>query len=146
MVFHRSFSDSKSLQVSRTLLSILVDLNNVAVWMVSTRPLISKYPSPCINPLVTVPRASITIGITVTFRFQIFNSPARSRYLSFFSLFSFLLCGQPGRQSSQFCKFSSFFLLLWILVVRLKLGDPFASQNSRGVRAFHFPGQILGCA
>ena len=30
------------LKVSRTLLSILADLNNVVVWMVSTRPLISK--------------------------------------------------------------------------------------------------------
>ena len=38
MVFHWSLSDSKSLQVSKTLLSILADLNNVVVWMVSTRP------------------------------------------------------------------------------------------------------------
>ena len=34
--------DRKSPQVSRTLLSILVDLNNVVVWMASTCPLISK--------------------------------------------------------------------------------------------------------
>ena len=34
MVFHWSFSDSKSPQVSRTLLSILAILNNVVVWMV----------------------------------------------------------------------------------------------------------------
>ena len=54
----------KSPLVSRTLLSILTDLNNAAVWMFSTRPLISKYYSPCTNPLVTVPRASITISIT----------------------------------------------------------------------------------
>ena len=31
-------SDSKSPQVSRTLLSILAVLNNLVVWMVSTRP------------------------------------------------------------------------------------------------------------
>ena len=42
MVFHWSLSDSKSPQVSRTLLSILAVLNNAVVWMVSTRPLISK--------------------------------------------------------------------------------------------------------
>ena len=41
MVFHCSLSDSKSPQISRTLLSILADLNNVVIWMVSTRPLIS---------------------------------------------------------------------------------------------------------
>ena len=33
MVFHWSSSDSKSSQVSRTLLSILTDLNNTVVWM-----------------------------------------------------------------------------------------------------------------
>ena len=50
---HRSLSDSKSPQVSRTLLRILADLNNAVVWMVSTRPLIFKSSSPCTNPLVT---------------------------------------------------------------------------------------------
>ena len=35
-------SDSKSTQVSRTLLSILADFNNAVVWVVSTCPLISK--------------------------------------------------------------------------------------------------------
>ena len=55
--------------------------------MASMRPLISKSSSPCINPLMTVPRALITIGITVTFMFHsFFNSLARSRYLTFFSL------------------------------------------------------------
>ena len=48
-------------QVSGTLLSILTDLNNAVVWMVSTRPLISKSSSPGTNPLVTVPRASVRI-------------------------------------------------------------------------------------
>ena len=41
MVFHWSLSDSKSPYVSRTLLSILADLNDAIVWMVSTRPPIS---------------------------------------------------------------------------------------------------------
>ena len=53
MVSHWSFSDSKSPQVSRTLLSIQADLNNAVVWMVSTRPLISKSSRPFINSLVT---------------------------------------------------------------------------------------------
>ena len=39
MVFHWSLSDSKSPQISST---ILADLNNAVVWTVSTCPLISK--------------------------------------------------------------------------------------------------------
>ena len=70
MAFHRNLRDSKSPQVSRTLLRIWADLNNAIVWMDST--LISKSSSPFINLLVTVPRAPITIGIIVTFIFHSF--------------------------------------------------------------------------
>ena len=92
---------SKSLQVSRTLLSILADLNNIVVWMVSTRSLISKSSIPFINSLVTVPKAPVTISIIVTFMFHsFFNSVARSRYLSFYSLcFNFTLWS-TGRAKS----------------------------------------------
>ena len=65
MVFRWSLSDSKSPQVSRTLLSILAVLNNAVIWMVSTRPPTSKSSSPFSNPLVTVPNAPITIGIII---------------------------------------------------------------------------------
>ena len=93
MVFHRSLSDSKSTQVSRTLLSILADLNNAVIWMASARPLISKSSNPCASPLVTVPSAPITTGLTVTSMLHsFFSSLARSRCLSLFSLpFSLLL-------------------------------------------------------
>ena len=47
IVFHRSLRDSKSARVSRTLLSILADLNNVVVWRVLNCPL----PSPSV-PIV----------------------------------------------------------------------------------------------
>ena len=67
MVFHWSLSDSKSPRVSRTLLSILDVLNNAVVWMVSTCPPTSKSSSPFNYPLITVPKAPITIGIIVTF-------------------------------------------------------------------------------
>ena len=54
--------------------------------MVSTLPPTSKFSSPFNNPLVTVPKAPIRIGIIVSFMFySFFNSLARSRYLSFFS-------------------------------------------------------------
>ena len=86
MVFHWSQSDSKSSQVSRTLLSILADLNNVVVWMVFTRPLISKFSSPFNNLLVAVSSAPIKIGITITFMsHNLFYFLARFWYLSLFS-------------------------------------------------------------
>ena len=93
MVFHWRLSDSKSSQVSRTLLSILDVFNNAVVWMVSTRSPTSKSSRSFNNPLVTVPKAPITIDIIVTFMFHsFFNSLARSRYLSLFShSFSFIL-------------------------------------------------------
>ena len=72
MVFHWSLSDSKSPQVSRTRLSILVVLSNAVVWIVSTRPPISKSSRPFNNPLVTVSNAPITIGTIVTFMFYSF--------------------------------------------------------------------------
>ena len=102
MVFHWNLSDSKSPQVSRTLLSILAVLNNVVVWMVSARPPTSKSSSPFSNPLVTVPNAPITIGIIVTCMFHsFFNSLARSRYLSLFShSFSFILWSAETAEST----------------------------------------------
>ena len=80
------FSDSKSLQVSRTLLSILADINKV-----STRLIIFKSFSPFTNPLVTVPRAPITTGIFVTFMFHcFFYFPGKVQVLIlFFAFFQF---------------------------------------------------------
>ena len=93
MVFPRSLSDSKSPQVSRTLLGIQVVLSNTVIWIVSTRPPTSKSSRLFNNPLVTVPKTPNTIGTIVTFMFHsFFNSLARLRYLSFFShSFSFIL-------------------------------------------------------
>ena len=126
MVFHWSLSDSKSPQVSGTLLSILAVLNNAVVWMVSTRPPTSKSSSSFSNPLVAVPNVPITIGIIVTCMFHsFFNSLARSRYLSFFHSLSVLSCGLPGQQSRLFCKFSFFCWLLLSLVSWPGLGDLF---------------------
>ena len=57
MVCHWRLSDSKSPQVSRTLLSIPVVFNNPVVWMVSTRPPTSKSSRPF--PPVLVDRFSL---------------------------------------------------------------------------------------
>ena len=51
--------------------TVLAD--NVVVWMVSTRPPTSKSSSPLSNPLITVPKEPITIGIIVTFMFHSFS-------------------------------------------------------------------------
>ena len=60
MVFYWSLCDSKSPQVTGTLLSILAELNNAVIWIVSTCSLqVLLY-------LVTVPSSPITMGITVT--------------------------------------------------------------------------------
>ena len=93
-------------QVSSSLLDsskYLADINNAVVWLVSNRP--------CTNPLVTVPRAHITIGITATFMFHSFSIPEQDRctYTSFRFL-SILLSGQTGQQSPQFCRLSILFL------------------------------------
>ena len=112
-VFQWSLSDSKSPQVSRTLLSILADLNNAVVWIVSTRLVISKSSSLCTNPFVTVSRAPITVGIAVTFMFHsFFNSLARSRYLFLFSLsFNFTLYS-AGTGTSTILQVLSFLLII----------------------------------
>ena len=126
MLFHWSLGGSKSPQASRTLLSILVNLNNAEVWMVvlndgvglmvSTRPVTSKSPSPFNNPLVIVPKAPITIGIIVTFMFHsfFFNSLARSRYFFFFfTFFRFYSVVSRDSKVDNFAN-SLFFLLLII--------------------------------
>ena len=77
----------KSPQVSRTLFSILADLNNAVIWMVSTWPLISKSSNSFTKPLGIVPSGPVIIGITISFIFHsLFSSLARSMYLSLFLL------------------------------------------------------------
>ena len=72
MVFYWRLSDSKSPHISRTSLSILAYLNSAVVWMVFNRPPTSKSSGPFNNPLVTVPKAPITIGIIATSMFHSF--------------------------------------------------------------------------
>ena len=101
MVFHGSFSDSKSPQVSKTLLTILAVLNNVVVSFVSTRPPNSNSSRTFNNPLVTVPKAPITTGIIVTFMFHsFFNSLARSKDYPFSISFSFILWSARTEKST----------------------------------------------
>ena len=112
MVLHWSLSDSMSSKVSRTLLSIPAVLYNAVVGIVSTRPPTFKSSSPFNSPLVTVPKAPITIDIIITFMlYSFFNSLASSRYLSFFSYsFSFILWS-AGTAKSTILQVLFFFLI-----------------------------------
>ena len=116
MVSHRSLGNSKSPQVSRTLLSILADLHTV-FWIVSTCPLIFKSSSPFSNLLRIVPCTPITIDIIVTFvlhsffwggLFCFFSSLVRPRYLSLFLLPFDFISGLLGRQRPLLGRFSFF--------------------------------------
>ena len=81
--------------------------------MVSTQPPTSKSSRPFSKPLLTMPKASITIGIIVTFMFHgFFNPLTRSRYLSLFShSFSFILWSAGAAKSTIL---QIFFLLIII--------------------------------
>ena len=103
MVSHWSLSDSTC---------ILADLNNAVVWMVSTRLLIIKSSSLCINFLVSLLRAPITIGKSSLSYSTVFQYPEKIIYLSFRFL-SILLLGQQGQKNPQFSKFS---ILLFVCV------------------------------
>ena len=144
MVLNWSLSDSKSPQVFWTLFSILADLNNAIVLIVSTCPLISKSSCPCTNHLATY-RARLLQVVSLPLSSSIvcffFSSLASSGYLSLFSL----SCDQPERQSSPFDRFS-FLLTITSSVVRPRLGELFLSPHPRGVCASHFIGPTVGCA
>ena len=113
MVFHWSLSESKSPQVSRTHLRILAVLSNAVVWIVSTRPPTYKSSRPFNNPLVIVPNAPLTIGTIVTFMFHsFFNSLARSRYLSFFSLSFRFILWSAGTAKSTILQILFFLLII----------------------------------
>ena len=150
MVFHWSLSDSKSSQVSWTRLRILAVPSNAVIWIVSTRPPTSKSSWPINNPLVIVPKAPFTHGTIVPFMFHsFFNSLSRSRYLSFFShSFRFILWYARTAKSIilQIFFFFFFYWLLLGLVFRLGLGDLCVCQSPIGVYAWHFLGQVMGCA
>ena len=116
MVFHWSLSDSKSPQVSRTLLISLSVFSNVVVWMVSTRFPTSKSSSPFNNPLVTVPKAPITIGIIVTFIFHsFFQFPRKAEVI--FLLLTFLQVYSVVSRDSKVQNFASPLFLLIIIII-----------------------------
>ena len=120
MVFHWSLSGCKSTWVSRILLSIMADLNNAAVKMVSTRLLISKSSSPYSNTSVAVPSVPITIGINVTFMFQFFQFTCKIKM--FILLFLFFRCSFVVNGDSEVHNFASS-LFFWIIIKSGRLAE-----------------------
>ena len=150
MVFHWRLSDSKSPQVSRTLLSILAVFNNAVVWTVSARPPTSKFSRPFNNPLVTVPNAPITIGIIVTCMFHsffLFLSKVEV-LISLFTFFQFYSVVSWDSKVDNFADFLSFFFLLIIirsgLLAEIRLSV--CMSKSHKSLCDHFLEQMLGCA
>ena len=119
--FSTAFAGDLSLesegQVSGTLLSILPDLNNAVVWMVSSRLLISYYSSPFTKPLGIVLSFLITINTTVIFMFLCFFyfSGAKAKY-SFLFCFLFFFLSVVRWNSRDLYSASFLFLTLYTSV------------------------------
>ena len=119
MVFHWSLSDTKTPQVSNTLLSILAVFNNTVVWMVFTRLPTSKSSSPFYNHLVIVPKAPITIGTIITLMFHSFFQFS-SKIEILILLFTFFQVYSVLNKDSKVDNFAnSLFLLIIIRSVLL---------------------------
>ena len=122
MVFRWRLSDSKSPQVSKTLLSILTVFNNAVVLMVSTRSPTSKSSRHFNNPLVTVPKAPITIGIIVTFLFHSFFLFS-SKVEVLISLFTFFQFYTVVSRDSKVDNLADFLFLLLIITRSVLLAE-----------------------
>ena len=114
--------------------------------MVSTRPSTSKSSRPFNNPLVTVPKAPITIDTIVTLMFNsFFNSLARLRYLSFFSHSYSFIRWSASTAKSTILQILFLCWLLLSLVFWQRLADPCVCQSPIEVYGSYFLGQVLGC-
>ena len=118
MILHKSLSDSKSPQVSRTLLSILAHFNNAVVWMVSLRPLISKSSSRIGDSTKNTNYNWYNYHFHVLQFFQ-FLSISSGTYLSFHFLSLLLLWSVRTANSTilQVVSFSFFFSFFFLLII-----------------------------
>ena len=112
MVFNWSLSDSKSLQISRTFLRILADVNKAdktVFWFLS---LLVYLPS-----LWELFRARLLqlVSLSPSCSIIFFRSQLRSWYS--FHVLLFLLCDQPIRQSPLFGVFSFFTMIIIIVTL-----------------------------
>ena len=142
MIVHWSLTENKSPQVSKTLHSIL---NNAVDWIVSTCLPNSKSYSPFNNPLVTIPKAPITIGIIVTFMFHsFFQFPSKADVLIL--LFTFSQFYSVVSRDSQVHNLQIFYFFVDYYSGWISGRDSFTMPKSHGSFVCHFLGQMLGCA
>ena len=98
VIFYWSLNDKKSTQVSWTLHSILAYPNNTIVCIVS----ISPPTSISSKSFKTVPRAPVTVGITVTLIFHSFlNCLTKFKFLLNFSLSLIFHSAATGKSTMQ---------------------------------------------
>ena len=146
MVFYWSLSDSKSLQISRTLLSILAKLNNDVVCKDLILPLISTFSIFFPQVFVKCFKHTNWYHHHCHVSHHFFSSLARSKYLSVFSC-SFIFT-QWSTQTAESTRWQVLFLMLlksWFGLL-VELGDLFVLQNFREFYVSQFPGRILLCA
>ena len=105
-ILHWSLIDSKCLQVSRTLLSILVDLDNAVIWLVSFRsPKFQLFQSP-FQALGDRSKCWSHNWLTVSLIFGSFlSSPAKSKYLSLYWLSLIFTLWSTGTANHLYGKF-----------------------------------------
>ena len=128
-----------SSQVSRIFFSILADLNNTVVWIVTSR-------LPITNSLKIALIAPVTVKITITFMFHsFFSSLTRSKNFSVFpiSLVFTLLSARTVKSTNR--PQVTFILLTVTWSSRLTRIWWSLSQNPRELCASHFLGPILVC-
>ena len=90
VVSHLNLSDCKSPYLFRALLSLLADLDNALVPMISIFSLISNLASLFLKPQGTVLSMPTITGISIIFMLHsFFSSLARSKYLPIFCFFHF---------------------------------------------------------
>ena len=150
MVFHWILRESKSPQVSRTLLLILADLNNAIFWMVSIRPPFSN-PSNLLSRSLGISSKCTNYNwyhrhLRVLQLFLVLWQ-SRSTGLSFCFLRS-SLCGRLERQSPLYgrvCLSVCLFLFVYYYEVWFLAWIKWFVWN-REFYAFHYLGRILGWA
>ena len=140
-------NDSKSPQVSRTLLTILADLDNAGVWMVSIWPLISKSSRPFNKLKWVVLHAPIFFFwggyyIHLLLSFFFFSSLAR-----YFLAVTYRERKVKTKDTEKRDKSTNRQVLFFAFVDDLvcKPGALFVSHNSREMCVPHSPRRIPGC-
>ena len=144
MVFRWSLSDSKSIQVTWTLLSILTDLNNAVISGVSIRPPISN-------------SSSLISKLWGSFQVHQLHlvSPSHSCFTAFlvpwqgssicrtFRFLWFLLCGPPERQNPEYFRLPLFCIMITRSCLLVGIRWSVSIWNPRQFYASHSPERIL---